>query len=187
LNSFGTSIPLRRPLGRIVADGYAAVGDSACMTDPLGGSGVGSAMDQGKVLADILLNHCRGDYSIAKLWKYQVHTFTEQPAAEIGYATADAQARAATDALKSTVMSLNPQQHDLLFRRGLIAMGGVKGPKDAIKVLLRNLDQLPMVFKLAKMGGRITKLKAIVAGIPREYEPEAAARWLREYEGFQVV
>jgi len=181
------TIPLRRPLGLIVADGYAAVGDSACMTDPLGGSGVGSAMDQGKVLADVLLEHCRGDYSTAKLWKYQVHTFTERPAAEVGYATADAQARAATDVLKNTVMALTPQQHDLLFQRGLIAMGGVKGPKDAIKVLVRNLDHLPLVFKLAKMGGRIAKLKAIVGRIPMEYEPEAAAKWVTEYEGFRMM
>ena len=180
------TIPLRRPLGLLVADGYAAVGDSACMTDPLGGSGVGSAMDQGKVLAEVLLE-CNGDFSLAKLWKYQVRTFTEKPAAEIGFATADAQDRAATDVLKSTILALNPGQMDLLFRRGLIAMGGVKGPKDAVKVLLRNLDHLPLVLRLAKMGGRSAKIRAIVRNIPAGYEPGAVAEWVKAYEGFRLV
>ena len=181
------TIPLRRPLGMLAANGYAAVGDSACMTDPLGGSGVGSAMDQGKVLANVLLTHCKGDFSLAKLWKYQYRTFTEKPAAEIGFATATAQDRAATDVLKSTVMSLNPKQMDLLFQRGLIAMGGVNGPGDAVKVLLGNLDHLPFVFKLAKMGGRSRKIKALVGSIPAEYESQAVAEWVKAYEEFAMV
>jgi len=181
------TIPLRRPLGMLVAAGYAAVGDSACMTDPLGGSGVGSAMDQGKVLSNVLLEHCQGDFSLAKLWKYQYRTFTEKPAAEVGFATATAQDRAATEVLKSTILAMNPKQLDLLFRRGIIAMGAPKGPKDAIKVLLHNLDHLPLVFRLAKMGGRSTKLKEIVRNIPGEYDADAVAEWGRAYEGFQMA
>ena len=181
------TIPLRRPLGLIVANAYAAVGDSACMTDPLGGSGVGSAMDQGKVLANVLLTHCKGNYSVEKLWKYQYHTFTERPAADIGYATATAEERAATDVLKSMILSLEAQEIDLLFKRGIIAMGGVKGPKDALKVLFGNLDHLPLVFRLAKMGGRIKKIKELVRSIPKEYDRDTVTRWVEAYEGFEMV
>ena len=39
-------------LPMIVADGYAAVGDSAAMTIPLNGSGINLSMNAGKLLAD---------------------------------------------------------------------------------------------------------------------------------------
>ena len=181
------SIPMRRPLGAFVADGYAAVGDSCCMTDPLGGSGVCSAMDQGKVLADVLLDHCRGDFSAEKLWKYQVHIFTQKPAAEAGYGTKDAQERAATDVLKNTIMTLRPQDIDLLFRCGLIAKGGIDGPKDAVTLLLQNLNHLPLMFKLAKVAGKGKKLQALVRDIPKEYDCGAVTAWVQSYEGFKMV
>jgi len=180
------TIPLRRPLGVFVADGYAAVGDSCCMADPMGGSGVCSAMDQGKVLAQVLLEHCRGDFSIEKLWKYQVRIFTEKPAAEAGYGTKTAAERASTDVLKSTMMTLRPQDIDLLFRRGLIAKGGIRGPMDAIALLLQNLGHLPLMLKLAKAGGKGRKLQALAGAIPQAYNREAALAWVREYEDFVI-
>ena len=176
------SIPMRRPLGVFVADGYAAVGDSCCMTDPLGGSGVCSAMDQGRVLADVLLDHCRGDYSAETLWKYQVRIFTEKPAAEAGYGTKDAQERAATDVLKNTIMTLRPRDIDLLFRRGLIAKGGIDGPMDAVLLLLQNLNHLPLMFRLAGVAGKGKKLQALVREIPKAYDRGAVAAWARAYE-----
>jgi len=179
------TIPLRRPLGAFVADGYAAVGDSCCMADPLGGSGVCSAMDQGKVLAQVLLEYCNGDFSVEKLWRYQVRAFTEKPAAKAGYGTKTAAERASTDVLKCTLMTLRPRDIDLLFRRGLIAKGGVKGPVDAVTLLLQNLGHLPVIFKLAGMAGKGRKLAALAQAIPREYDRAAVAAWVRAYEGFK--
>jgi len=180
-------IPLRRPLGVFVADGYAAVGDSCCMADPMGGSGVCSAMDQGKVLAEVLLGHCRGDFSVKKLWKYQVRIFTEKPAAEAGYGTKTAAERASTDVLKCTMMTLRPKDIDLLFQRRLIAKGGISGPMDAVKLLLRNLNHLPLMFKLAGAGGKGKKLQTILRAVPETYDREAVAAWVREYEGFEMA
>jgi len=181
------TIPLRRPLGMFVADGYAAVGDSCCMADPMGGSGVCSAIDQGKLLAEVLLEHCQGDFSVEKLWKYQYRSFTEKPPAEAGYGTKTAAERASTDVLKCTLMTLRPKDIDLLFRRGLITRGGLSGPKDAVTLLLQNLNHLPLMFKLAGAGGKGKKLQALVRAIPEPYDREAVAAWVREYEGFETA
>lgn len=45
-------IPVRRPLSNLVANGYVLLGDSACMTIPIIGSGIGSGLKAAKMLAD---------------------------------------------------------------------------------------------------------------------------------------
>jgi len=177
------TIPLRRPLGMMVADGYAAVGDSACMADPFCGSGIGAAIDQGKLLAEVLLNHCRGDFSVGKLWNYQYRTFTEKPPALAGFGTKDAKERAASEMLTQAVLTLRPKQVDVMFKRGIISIDNIDGPKVAMALLGRNLDHLPLLVKLAGAGVKGGKLGAIIENIPAEYEAQAVAEWLRAYEG----
>ncbi len=67
-------IPLAKMLPLIVCDGYAAVGDSAGMTQPLNGCGISLSMQAGKILADTIIDS-HGDYSKASLWKYQYEYF----------------------------------------------------------------------------------------------------------------
>ena len=50
-----TSIPVRQPLAVMIADGYAAIGDSAFMAIPINGSGIGCSMRAGKMLADAVI------------------------------------------------------------------------------------------------------------------------------------
>jgi len=178
-------IPVRRPLGMFVANGYAAVGDSACMTDPFSGSGIGSSMDQGKQLSEVLLN-CRGDYSLPGLWDYQVRTFTEVPPAKCGDGRKTAAERAATDAMRRIMMTLCPAEMDLMFERGLIKLrDGIKKPKDAL-VLLRGLDHPALLGKLIKVPLRGKAIKAIVQRIPERYDPAAVAAWVKDYEGCKM-
>lgn len=70
-------IPVRQPLSMLVADGYAAVGDSAFMTIPLKGSGVGHAMRAGRLLAETVIGDENGFYTRETLWGYQVKFFEE--------------------------------------------------------------------------------------------------------------
>jgi flavin-dependent dehydrogenase len=168
-------IPVRRPLGLIVANGYAAVGDSACMADPFSGCGICAAMEQGKLLAAILLE-CDGDYTLPKLWAYQYRTFTEMKA----------ERRAATEAMRCVMAGLRPKEMDLLFTRGIIRMrGGVHGMKDALR-LLRNIDHPLLLWKLAKMPARGNAIRAVIRRIPKTYEPAAVAAWARDYEGCKM-
>jgi len=168
-------IPVRRPLGLMVAQGYAAVGDSACMADPFSGCGICSAMDQGNILAQVLLD-CRGDFSLPKLWEYQVRTFAEL----------EAEQRASTDAMRCVMIGLRPQDVNLMFRRGLMSLrGGVKGIKSVLK-LLRNVDHPRTLWKLAQIPARGKAVKAIVRRMPETYDPAAVAAWVRDYEGCKM-
>ena len=173
-------IPVRRPLGMLVAGGYATVGDSACMADPFTGCGVCIAMEQGRLLAEVLLN-CNGDYSLPKLWDYQYRTFSEKPPSE-----KTAARRAATDAMRRGMMALRPGEVDLMFSGGLIALrGGVSSKKDVLP-LLRNLHHPALLWKLAKIPLRGKAVRDIVGRIPKTYDPIAVAAWAREYEGCKM-
>lgn len=48
-------IPIRYPLTRMVADGYAAIGDAAFMTIPMIGSGIENSMKAACILADTII------------------------------------------------------------------------------------------------------------------------------------
>jgi len=156
------------------------VGDSACMADPFTGCGVCIAMEQGRLLAEVLLN-CNGDYSLPKLWDYQYRTFSEKPPSE-----KTAARRAATDAMRRGMMALRPGEVDLMFSGGLIALrGGVSSKKDVLP-LLRNLHHPALLWKLAKIPLRGKAVRDIVGRIPKTYDPIAVAAWAREYEGCKM-
>ena len=56
-------IPVRQPLSIMVADGYAAIGDSAFMTVPIIGSGIGNAIKNSKILAETIIGDKTETYS----------------------------------------------------------------------------------------------------------------------------
>jgi len=183
-------IPMRRPLGVFVEDGYAAVGDSAAMTDPFGGSGINLAMDAGTLLAGVLLR-CGGVYSAENLWEYQHRFFTWRPPAEFpeGTGAKSTEARAETDVFKNTLMSFSPAEIELLFERDILSvelafLGQALGPKDALRLALRNMDQIGLLVKLVKMLNAGGKIRKIVRRIPVAYESAAVGAWAREYEMF---
>ncbi|MBO6153174.1 MAG: NAD(P)-binding protein [Clostridiales bacterium] len=68
-------IPVRQPLSIMVADGYAAIGDSAFMTVPIIGSGIGNAIKNSKILAETIINDKTETYSAETLWPYQYEYF----------------------------------------------------------------------------------------------------------------
>ena len=70
-------IPVRHTLSVMVADGYAAVGDSAFMTLPVKGSGIGFSMRAGKILADCVMDDKDGLYTKETLWNYQKNYYEE--------------------------------------------------------------------------------------------------------------
>jgi flavin-dependent dehydrogenase len=145
------------------------------MADPFSGSGICPAMDQGKLLAQVLLE-CNGDFTLPRLWAYQYRTFKELNAA----------GRAATEAMRCVMMTLGPKEMDLMFERGLIALrGGVKGLKDAL-VLLRGLDHPGTLGKLIKIPMRGKTARAAAQRIPEQYDPAAVAAWAKDYEACKM-
>lgn len=67
-----TLIPVRQPIAIMVANGYAAIGDSAFMTVPIIGSGIGNAIKNSKILADVIAADKTETYSASALYPYQV-------------------------------------------------------------------------------------------------------------------
>lgn len=70
-------IPVRRPLSNIVANGYVLLGDSACMTIPIIGSGIGSGLKAAKMLADAFAAADKEPFSKKNLYRYQLKFMRE--------------------------------------------------------------------------------------------------------------
>ncbi|UCE10409.1 MAG: NAD(P)/FAD-dependent oxidoreductase [Candidatus Thorarchaeota archaeon] len=67
----GGAVPVRRPIWSLVSDGIAFVGDSACMTNPIHGGGLGAGMRAGIILGEVANGAiARRDTSAKGLWSY---------------------------------------------------------------------------------------------------------------------
>ncbi len=71
------TIPLCHPLGCLVADGFAAIGDCAYMTYAVKGSGIAYSMVAGKLLADAVENDIQELFNCETLWEYEKSFFKE--------------------------------------------------------------------------------------------------------------
>ena len=175
-------IPVRRPLGRMVADGYAAVGDAAAMTVPLVGSGICNAIRAGRLLAETALAPGNKNCTAAQLWPYQVEYMRQIGAVH-----------ASLDVLKSFVLSLRPEQINCIFERRLLESPEMTNarvgrevsltlPQMAVRGL-RGAGHLPLLLRMAGTLSASRRLKRHALRIPARYDEEAVKAWARVYEG----
>lgn len=108
-------IPVRRPLALMVADGYAAVGDSAFMTTPMNGMGIDLSLHAGKLLADTVIKNS-GDASVETLWKYN-RDFLFLYGGET----------AKNEGLKNALLNLPGEGVDFLFESAVIQASDLSG------------------------------------------------------------
>lgn len=113
---FGGSglIPLRRPYSRLVAPGFALLGDACCQVFPLHGSGVGNGLIAARMLAEAVKGQTDPG-ATRTLWSYQV-AFQR----EIGAVNA------ANDVLRCFSQKLDSGQVDELTNRGLIGSRSIE-------------------------------------------------------------
>ena len=72
-------VPLRHPLPSAVAGGFLAVGDAACHANPINGDGIGPAMYDARIAADVVTDCLsKGDYSTKGLWKFNLEYMKNQ-------------------------------------------------------------------------------------------------------------
>ena len=109
-------IPVRFPATRMIAPGYAAVGDSAFMTIPMLGSGIASSMTAGMLLAETVGDSIsRGRkaseemFGAAALWRYQLKVYREFGAEHCG-----------VDAMKRGVLAMADEDIDWLLGSDLL-------------------------------------------------------------------
>lgn len=179
------NIPVRQPLGVLVADGYAAIGDSAFMTVPVIGSGIANALKAAKILADAITNDLSGSYSAETLWTYQKKFYKE-----IGAALAP------LACVKLLLTRLEGPELDYIFAKGILNAEDMTIDADStslgamlsgmsmndIKIKLNGLINNKVILgKVVKMGLQLAKATAVTAAMPTTYNRKTILRWVEEY------
>ncbi|NMC08426.1 MAG: NAD(P)/FAD-dependent oxidoreductase [Candidatus Lokiarchaeota archaeon] len=179
------TIPIRRALPVFVGDGYAAVGDAACMAVPLTGSGIQNALVAGRMLADTARAACASmpakPFSARSLWSYEVAYYKKIGAR-----------MASIDCIKRFLLDLPARDLDFILAKRLIAEKEIiaasagsriqLGFKDMMGKLARGSSRLPLLLSLKKAVDRAGKAAVVASSIPTVHDPEAIACWARELD-----
>ena len=163
-------IPVRRPLARMVTDGYAAVGDSAFMTTPMNGMGLDLSMQAGRLLAKTVIE--TGSADVSSLWQYNrmYHVL-------YGAETAK------NDGLKNALLSMPREGVDFLFESGVIAAGDLSGAGRDMRVgtllhkFARGMRRPAWFFVV--LGGIVRGARSakLYQAAPKDYSPDAVRQW----------
>ena len=177
-------IPVRQPLSLMVADGYAAIGDSAFMTVPIIGSGIANSLKAARMLADTVIADVSGTYCKEALWNYQLRYFKSLGSGLAPLASA-----------KLLALELTPDEVDYAFESGMITEDNVTIGADFTSIYKVNTNLLDVINKAKKVcrktslllklpgcGFRVTKAIAVCAMIPSAYDEERVMNWKKLYE-----
>lgn len=169
-------IPLRRTLPVIVWNGYAAVGDSAVMVEPMSGSGITLSMKAGKILADTVATAV--DFSKESLWEYQYTYFNKLGNHQLS-----------SDIMKNCLASMTAEDIDYLFEKKIItnselaAQGATKYTVTEFLAKGINLCLRPrLIPPFIKAFSAMAKTDRIAKLMPEEYNKELIAKWAEQYE-----
>lgn len=172
-------IPVRHPLDMFVASGYAAIGDSACMTIPMIGSGIASALYAAKILANVILN--TNSNKLSDLWQYQYEVYKKFGASHCG-----------VDYMKKWLLGLANDEINWLFTSGILSeedlLNSSSGEmvalnaKTMIQKLLIGVRKLSLFKKLLGVVVATKKTAKIANSIPQIYSKEAVSKWQEDLE-----
>lgn len=167
-------IPVRRPLAKMVADGYAAVGDSAFMTTPMNGMGLDLSMQAGELLADVVMHS--DEYTAEKLWAYNR-----------GYHEKFADA-AKNEGLKNALLSLPEGGVDFLFDNAVIQSSDLAGAGKNTNIgallgkFVRGMKRPKFFFAIIKGLIKGGKNAGLFKNAPKRYDEKAIGVWARKIE-----
>ena len=180
-------IPVCQPLGVLVADGYAAVGDSAFMTYPIKGSGISYAMKAGAILAETIANDTNGLYNVETLWEYQRRFFKE-----IGFSASRLAlmknlmtyftAQEINDILKSGIFTTEDLSQIMTNKLdNLFGTAGRALIKDKIRQLRENVI---LKEKFSNFAIWMGKLAVTETYLPNKYDRKDVQKWVDKYNEF---
>ena len=178
-------IPVRQPLGVLVADGYAAIGDSAFMTVPMIGSGIANSLKASRLLADAVIADKNDEFCARTLWAYQKAFFKT-----LGSGLAP------LACVKLLLTRISPEDLDYIFESGILngddmtmdadstslgaILSGVE-PAD-LMVKAKGLIKNPAVLKkILRLGKEIVAATAVAAAMPNEYDYCKVMSWVKAY------
>ena len=179
-------IPVRQPLGVLVADGYAAIGDSAFMTVPVIGSGIANSFKAARVLADTVIGDKNELYSAETLWKYQR-----------GYYKILGSGLAPVAIIKLMMRAFSPRELDYMLEQGVLnsddmTIGADSTSLWAFSKSMLKPDELAKKFvkvfknpainlKVAKMVMQISAVIAATTAMPLKYDHKLVNKWVKAY------
>ena len=177
-------IPVRHPLSVMVADGYAAIGDSAFMTVPLIGSGIANSLKAAKMLADTVISDSGNTYSAEKLWNYQVKYYR---ALGVGLAP--------LECVKFLLLTLKPEELDYCFNTNVLneydvtMTANFTSITDIFRLDIPDLAHKgiqvvkypALLKKILTCGASIAKVMAACAAMPPVWNEKAVKQWADMY------
>lgn len=177
-------IPVRYPATRMVADGYAVIGDAAYMTVPMLGSGIATSLAAAGMLAKRLteaaVKNVGEAVSIQNLWNYEREFYLTYGAEFCGVDVTKRGVLEFPDELLGWLLS-----SEVLTNDDVCALAKGKflnvGARDALKkVKAAGLGKLPALLKVNAMLTRGKRAIRIARKIPSVYEPHAVDKWERK-------
>lgn len=174
-----SKIPLAKTLSCFVANGYAAVGDSACMTVPLNGCGIDLSLQAGGLLASVISGVKDDNYTKQALWPYQER-----------YCILHGNKLVIVAKLRAFLATLKGENIDFLLENDILTqteIGMAGGNMRAVnfKYVMRKLKRiLPQAYLLpaaAKTMRGAVHIGKITSRIPAVYDAGRFSRWLSIY------
>lgn len=177
-------IPVRQPLSLMVADGYAAIGDSAFMTVPIIGSGIANSLKASKILANTVIKDKTQSFSAESLWNYQT-----------GFYKTLGAGLAPLACVKLLLLSLTADEVDYLFEKEILTedmmtIGGdftglsnIKiDPKGMINQAKQVCSDTELLKKIISCGVRMGKVSAACTMMPKKWNARRVKSWTKVYE-----
>ena len=179
---FVSPLPVRYTLSKIIADGYALVGDSAFMAMPAIGSGIATSMRAGVYLAQTVNEKNAAD--TASLWDYQVKCFRDFGATH-----------ASIDVFKRWLVISKNEDIRYLAESGIItnndiaeATATAKMPAFSVSVILQKLaiarNNISLFSTFARLLIKSKAASNIAESLPEAYDKKAFDAWQKKYDGF---
>lgn len=171
-------IPLANPLSKFVCDHYAAVGDSASMTEPMSGSGINMSLYAGKVLADTVIAAGEKELTADVLWKYQydyLKTYGERFYGDTNLRKMleGVTAKVIDDLVMGDVVTAKE------IKNGGVKIGSLSELLTKAVGIMPHPELLPGFVTMAKKNAMLAEIKE---SLPAEYDEKALAAWRKKYD-----
>lgn len=171
-------IPLSPHIPKFIWNGYAAIGDSCSLTEPMSGSGISNCLKAGCILADTVINAGAREFSEELLWKYQYRFLKD--AGEANYSV---------EILREFMASLSGKDIDYFFEKKILTDRELSGMSfsgatvsEIIGKIVAMIPQADKIPGFTKMGTRMLSAKKAMNALPAVYTRTGFEKWRKIYE-----
>ena len=170
-------IPIGSAIPKFVWNGYAAIGDSCSMPEPMSGSGINRAINAGEILAQTVISAGEDDLSEKVLWKYEYEYLKKH--GESSYSDA---------ILREFLASLTAEELDYFFEHKILTEAEIGGAAlkftSPVQMLQKVASFVPKAYLLPRITEALRKLSAaekVKSALPEEFSRNAYSYWLKYY------